>query len=541
MATRADPAGLDTPPPPFTVGSLVRQTPALVWALTALHVLVLVGYSVVVPTYRAPDEALHVDLVLMVRDQLAGHESFGWPPETQRHIADRVDASLRYLRIPEGPRRQTVGQARLRGDRPSFDELGSAEERTELTRNQLVQHPPTYYAIAAVWLALPPRSHDWSFDRQVAHLRLLSVVLLMPLPLLLYATGMLLSHRRPVALAAAIAALGVPQFTYMGAVVNNDSLLVAAGAVLTVPLLHAARGDLSARTAAWAGAALGAALAAKGLALAIVPWVGLAYLLGWRRHGGRLPWRCALVTSAVAMLTGGWWWLRRLLTVGAVHVRGTVYTSDPTFTPDPAGWVSDAFVPAMLESWWASFVWTGPVLPYPLVLVPAAVLVVGIVAALSARGPARVSRADCALLLLPSLLLLALTAWASYTTYARTGQPVGIQGRYLYSGFSGLVASVAFGYATLMGRHERLLPISLYAAAAALQGLAVWHMLAHYWDLDVAGLVPSVLGVMAWSPWPQWLLAALGSLTAVLTTMVALGAVHQTRRDARQEQSSELD
>ncbi len=35
--------------------------PRAVWAVTALHLVLLLGYSVVVPAFRAPDEHLHVD------------------------------------------------------------------------------------------------------------------------------------------------------------------------------------------------------------------------------------------------------------------------------------------------------------------------------------------------------------------------------------------------------------------------------------------------------------------------------------------------
>lgn len=519
---------LGTAPARFGLASLVRGVPRLVWAVVALHVLVLVCYTVVVPTFRAPDEELHTDLVLMVRDMYAGEQPFEWPAVTERHIADRVHASLLYLRFPEGPHRQTVGQAALRGDRPSFDDLGSAEEVTGLSHNQVVQHPPTYYALAAAWLAVAPGSGEWPFDRQVAYLRLLSVLLLAPLPLLLYAAGWLVSRRRQVAVAAAIAGVAVPQLSYMGAVVNNDSLLILGGALLTVPLLHVARGDLSVRTSAWTGVFFGVALAAKGLALALVPWVAVAYLVGWRRRGGRLPWRAALVVTGVALLAGGWWWLRKLALVGAVHVRGTVYDTDPLASPELWLWTRE-FTAGLLESWWGSFVWADAMLPFPFVLLPAAVLAAGVVAAFWKPSPRQGVRVDCGLLVLPSVLLLGLAAWASYTTYARSGAIVGTQGRYLFPGFVGLVAVVAFGHARVVGRHGRWLPAGLLAAAGVLQLLAVVHMLVSYWDLDVAGPVAAVLAVMAWSPWSGWAMAALGLATAVGAVTVAVGAVTSGR------------
>lgn len=524
-------AGEAPPPGPFRVRSLLRDTPTVVWGVTALHVVLLVVYSVVVPTFRAPDEEVHVDLVLLVRDQLAGEEPLTWPAVTERQIADRVNAALLYLRFDDGPHRKTVGEADVRGARPSFAELGTAEEVPELDHNQAVQHPPTYYALAAAWLALPPGSDGWPFDRQVAYLRLLSVLLLSPVPLLAYAAARLLSGQRRVALAAAVAALAVPQFTYMGAVVNNDSLLVLAGSVLTLPLLHAARGDRSLTTGAWAGLALGVALATKGLAFALVPWVGAAYLLGWWRTRGGPPWRPLLLAGAVTALLAAWWWVQKVLTVGSLHVRGTVYPTDPDVVPEPLRWVAHAFVPQILETWWGSFVWADAVLPYPWVLLPAALLLAGVAGAFAVRG----QRLEAALLCLPSLLLLGLSAWASYTTYARTGLAMGIQGRYLFPGLVGLLAVVAHGYGALLAGHDRWLPAGVLAVAGTLQALSGLHLLVHHWDLDVAGVAAAALGLLAWSPWPQAVTVALAVMAPMVAAATTVAVVQAGVRGSEQD------
>lgn len=172
---------------------------------------------------------------------------------------------------------------------------------------------------------------------------------------------------------------------------------------------------------------------AKGTALVLAPFVVTAYLLAWGRRR-RLPWRPATMAFVVWVVAGGWW-IGRLLRTGSVHVRGTVYPTDPTFTPEPLSWFQASFVPSLLETWWAAMVALGTPFAFPIVLLPAVALSVGV--ALALRRRTAPNQIDSAVALLPTLLLTGLILWAAYTTYARTGVPVGIQGRYLFPGVVG--------------------------------------------------------------------------------------------------------
>lgn len=58
------------PTPEIPVQHVIRRMPAIVWTVTALHVTAFLAYSILVPTYRAPDEPLHVDLAHDVSEEL---------------------------------------------------------------------------------------------------------------------------------------------------------------------------------------------------------------------------------------------------------------------------------------------------------------------------------------------------------------------------------------------------------------------------------------------------------------------------------------
>src|ERR1700693_156519 len=96
-----------------------RRIPRAVWLIVALNILLMVGYTVLVPAYRGPDEAQHVDLVLALRN------SYRYPQLGQRHLSPPVVRSMSLVHyddrsVPHLPASEAVA----RGARPSFNELG---------------------------------------------------------------------------------------------------------------------------------------------------------------------------------------------------------------------------------------------------------------------------------------------------------------------------------------------------------------------------------------------------------------------------------
>ena len=156
------------------------------WAITAVFGLLLLTYSVLFPIYRAPDEVSHVDMILGIRHELRyprfDGRSYSADVWASRAIAG-ADDSVR----PENPFHHTAEQATPRGRRPTFEQLAPYGPTDH--RNQVANHPPLYYVLLAAPLfitSVVPWARDWSFDQVVGFLRFLSILMMVPLPIVIF-------------------------------------------------------------------------------------------------------------------------------------------------------------------------------------------------------------------------------------------------------------------------------------------------------------------------------------------------------------------
>lgn len=278
----------------FRPWGILRTIPAAIWVITLLFTALLAGWSVMMPQYHAPDEPNHVDAVMRLV------EGKGWPHPghaivTQGGVGAIMAAPYgseeRPRDLSAGP--FTAADAVPRHDRPSWEEL----DRTpapEGSIQQLVQHPPLYYWVDAMILkAVPGGGDHLRWDEIIGILRLISVAMVAPLPLLAWAGANRLSGGSRVAgICAALVPLGIPQLTHIGSSVNNDNLLVLTSGLATVSIVYVLRGDTSLRTATWTGVFVGLALMTKSLAITLVPMAALAYLVAWgrARRDARAAW-----------------------------------------------------------------------------------------------------------------------------------------------------------------------------------------------------------------------------------------------------------
>lgn len=510
----------------------------VVWALVGVHGLLLVVASVLYPTYRAPDESAHVDMVFAVA------EGGGYPQVGQRRMSRRVLDSHALVSFDRTGQQRTplaAADAPPRSQRPSFADLGPDVPGD--VAQQMAAHPPLYYAAAAAAMsagrALLPGTAPWSFDQVVGFLRLFGALLVLPLPLLAYRTAQRLDAPATTAIAAAVLPLAIPQLTHIGASVNNDTLLILLLSALTLPAVAAARGDTRVRTALGAGALVGLALLTKGFALFAPAWLAGAYAVGAVR-GGR--WR-SLAAGALALASatalGGWWWIRNLVVFGTVQPAGLASPPPPEgFVPDLGSWLL-FYVQRLSVRFWIE----PDILPAgmpPLDLLATLIGVVCCLAAVVGYRQARQRPGDLLVLLAPLAGLGAIATFGAWRVYARAGRPFAIHGRYLYGAIVGMAVVAAVGAGVLLGSRRRWLPPAALAAAVAVQVVAGGLALVEYWAPP--GVGERTAAVLAWSPWPPAVVVAsavgavgLATWAGVALLQEARGRPEQPRAVSRQE------
>lgn len=501
----------------------MARPPKAVWAVVALHGLLLVVTSVVYPTYRAADESAHVDMVLAVG------RAEGYPAVGERRLSRRVVASYSVVGYEEGRIEPLAAAAATpRAERPAFAELGP--DSASRVPQQMAAHPPLYYVVAAAAVstvtALVPAAHDWPFDQLVGFLRLLSAALLAPLPWLAYRCAERLRAPAPVALTAALVPLAIPGVTHVGAAVTNDALLVTLMGVLTVAAVSIARGDLRRRTALGAGLVAGLALLTKGFALFVPALLLGAYALAAVRHRRWVALARGAVALVAAAASGGWWWIRNLVVAGTVQPAGLPSPAPPTgFSPDVWSWLP-YYLGRLNRSFWFGPDLVSPGTP-PIDLLATGVLVVVCVVAFAAHRAAGQAPDDLGILLVPLAGVGAIVTFGAWRVYARSGLPLAIHGRYLYSGVAGMAVLAALGAGASARDAVRWLPLTALAAVTVMQGTAWGLALSTYWAPPAGP--EGVAAVLAWSPWP----AALTVLALAAATGLAAGLASTLLGEAR--------
>ncbi len=524
--------------------------PALVWAITALHVGLLLVFSLLYPPFTGFDEAQHVDATLALR------YGEGWPGPDERVLSEAlvVVATPTLNGIRDLP--FSDDDPPPRSERPSLEQAGVERPNTSyLVPNQILQHPPLYYAVGAAVLAAVPGSGDWPFDRTVGVLRLLSILLMAPLPLLAWATARRLGAGASVATAAAALPLSVPQLQRVGGTVTNDSLYTLAFAAAVLVLVPVARGDLRRRTAVLVGVVVGLALLGKGFALALVPTIVAVHLAGHLAHrrdgtapGGRSAWwQSGLLSLVVAFVVGGWWWLRNLVVFDSIQPDGSDAFRDARLgapkepgTPVPLGGFLDGAYERLSSRFWGGLGinYDGPA-TYPawstdlLVLASLAAVVVALVALRRSR-PALLTA-----VLLPFAGTVAIVLVAIWGGYSYSLRFPGAQGRYLFGALPSLAAAVALGLGVLAGPLRRLLPALVVLFAAGMQAIGLYRVMSSSWMPPIAGrsdldrLGDALSAVVEWSPWPPALTGLMGALpVAAGLAVAALAVLHAARPPA---------
>ena len=142
-----------------------------------------------------------------------------------------------------------------------------------------------------------------------------------------------------------------PLVMYLAGVVNHDSALFAFTTLALAQMAFILRSSPRAAQGAWLGGAIVLALFVKGSALALLPLVGLTYLLQWRAHrgSGREVLRSAGLAVGLPVVLAGWWYVRAQIVYGSATGTTTPVTG--------GGGATGGASPSQLLDWAAE--WTG--------------------------------------------------------------------------------------------------------------------------------------------------------------------------------------
>lgn len=510
------------------------------WGVTLLTLLlgaILTLWALLTPGFRAPDEPQHYNSVLRLAT------GGGWPAPGEAPISDATllaareagflaaDQPLSLFSSTVLPRGTFEGWGGAFAqivptppqDRAVLDHTAELEDTTPPAVDQMTQHPPLYYALAA-GVIRGLGALDWRWDQQLLALRLLSAAIAVWSVPLIAAVAREATGSRVTGLVAAAAAVGIGQFAHINASVTNDSLTTVLGLAVTLLAARALTRPYGVARPIVTGLVLGAGLLTKGFLLAAIPLVAIAYLVPTRSSptpGRRLV--AALLAEGTAFVVGGWWWLRNLLVHGTLQPSGQPPLEIPwgDDTPTVREYVADA-VPLFNESFWGNFGWLEVPLPVPLVTALGLVTAALIVGSLTVRSPVR---ARLGVLLTYPVLTLVIVAYGGIVSYYDSGLFGGHQGRYLFPALGALLAATAAAAVYWAGRARpglaRGLPAITGAGALLLAGYSLFVAFQGFYQPRDQNVLDGLVRWESWSPFSREVLA----LAAVAPVVLGLAAI----------------
>ncbi|MBB2976339.1 4-amino-4-deoxy-L-arabinose transferase-like glycosyltransferase [Microbacterium endophyticum] len=471
-----------------------ERAPLLVWVLTAALVFICATWSILTPPLLAPDETSHLSSVLRVADDLS------WPDPGEARIPEYVTML--------GEERQLAPE-----DRSVLSDLAAQHPDASDRLDQMTQHPPLYYVIAAGVVKIFG-AEDWRWDQAALLVRLLGAILAAPLVWLAWSATRTLTRSRKAGILAAMAIFLVPGLAQMLGVANNDTFAILVGSIVAWLSIKILCGDRRRSVLLGLGVAFGLAGLAKGTLLAYGILVVLVLLFG---AGHPRAWPQRLWQTAwpllVSLVFGQWWWIRNLVLFGTLQPYGYLL-SDTTWAPGTGPSIGD-FIDEMWRVTPATFWgWFGRVnAPLPQILVDFAT-VTCIVLVLTGMLRRKKTLRTAAILVSPILISAVLMLRVSWGAYAETTAYRGMHGRYFYPFIVLVLALAALALSNIVRERSARTALALGTIAASV-AMA-------FFGLAVSGIY--FYGDDLWAQWrsalTKWIFHS-SSLPAGTTTVIA--------------------
>lgn len=307
--------------------------------------------------------------------------------------------------------------------------------------------------------------------------RLVSVLVTTGTVWITYRIGRRLCPDRPgIALGAMAVNAFLPQFLFIGSIVNNDSLISFTSSVALLAALHLIE-KLTPRWLIIAGVALGCSLLTKNSGLALIPFLALTVLIAAYRQ--RASWRRLLLSGLVvfglgALLSAPWYvynWINygRLITDRADD--NPILQTPAPITQGIDEMLSLDWMARLLRntfrSYWGAFGWGNIVYPDQVYTILAIITIIGLSGALvlflrrsQRRHQTLPPRLGLALIIMHAILIALLALYRA--VYFK--DPMLVPGRYLLPAVSGLSLLLFAGWAYWIGP-TRILPLAAIGGA----------------------------------------------------------------------------
>jgi 4-amino-4-deoxy-L-arabinose transferase-like glycosyltransferase len=446
------------PSPPAPIAPDSKLLSRLRTLLFLLALLLAGGTSLVNPLFEAPDERLHYQFVRYLLDEGA------LPLQPQDDTLTQYHQPPLYYALGA----LFVAPVEDTGIEPLPNPFWLTYEPGELHRDNKAQFlPQSAYAFPYYSTALG-----------VHLLRVWSLLLVAGTLLLFLGIARQLWPNDPQRQLLLFALAGLnPMFLYIGSSANNDNMVVFLATALLWLVIRGVQEGFTLQLALLTGLVWGLAGLSKitGLFL-IAPWAaGLAWD-GWRRRAWRNTLLYAVVISAVALLLGGWWYLRNIRLYGELFGMERMLDIWGERVPGEMDWPTLLSTARYaLDTFWGRFGYGQIVLPPLFYLLFALLTLAGIWGLLRgmrllwrflSRGPAE----DGAGVWL--VLLATAGVYLPALFYFIWRNPSGANGRYTFPALVAFAAFIVLGLTSLPLHRYLSAVVTLFMVAAALVSLA---------------------------------------------------------------------